>query len=90
MADEQSATPKTRPLLFVIAFLIGLLVLTLAYFLAYLAMGTRSIMPYADAEIYNHEWQASVFEPAQTMDIALLGKRIDVRVKPTNARNTVP
>jgi hypothetical protein len=84
MIDPQSRRQNERPAgraLWPLAILGVLSFLALLYFAAYLAMGTRSITPTADAQIYNHEWQASVFEPAAKIESAIRRKQVEVWVK---------
>ena len=57
--------------------LICLFVLVLLYFGAFIAMGTRSINPAFDAQIYEHEWQAGFFAPAAKFESAVRGKRVE-------------
>ena len=47
---------------------IGVIVFTLLYFGAYIAMGTRSISGAVEAQVFRHEWQATVFQPAAKVE----------------------
>ena len=60
-AQMQPATQVMRSAAIAV---IGVIFFALLYFGAYIAMGTRSISGTVEAQVYRHQWQATVFEPA--------------------------
>jgi hypothetical protein len=49
----------------------------LLYFAAYLALGTRSSGVPMDYQVYQHQWQASLFRPASQAESFIRQKDVD-------------
>jgi hypothetical protein len=81
MADDvaQSMNGKRAGRLLQLAVAMALcpLALTLMYFGASIATGTRSISGTSEAQIYQYEWQARLFTPATQLESVIRGKPIE-------------
>ena len=56
-------------------------ILFVAYFITYLALGSRSLSPGMDFRIFKHEWQEHIFRPAARLESFIRQKPVDTADK---------